>query len=221
MSADNYQDDFFGEEPKGGGNRPAGRLKGYRLIPHIKLPVEYVVMLSIGALILLVVAYAVGVERGKRIQVPAKRNAGEALIRERSEDESFDTDEGRINATSDIIADLTKAEKISDAGIVVDRDPYEGSRDKEGFAEVSSPVSAERGSGDISEYILQLASFKSKPAAEREIRNLKRKGIRANMEKKGDWYQVYAEGYATIDEAKKAKYDLSEDYEDCYIRKIE
>ena len=71
-----------------------------------------------------------------------------------------------------------------------------------------------------SAYAVQLASFKNERSAKKEIDMLKSKGIKASMTRKGEWYQVYASGYRTIDEAKRAKRDLIADYEDCYIRKM-
>ena len=69
-------------------------------------------------------------------------------------------------------------------------------------------------------YVVQLASFKNEDSANREVRKLNRRGVEASVARKGEWYQVFATGYDTIDEATKAKRDLGEYYVDCYIRRV-
>jgi len=74
---------------------------------------------------------------------------------------------------------------------------------------------------EVSSYTVQLASFKNKEAAISETYKLKDKGINAEYVRKGDWYQVYAEGFLTIEEARVAQQMLAQYYKDCFIRKME
>jgi hypothetical protein len=44
-------------------------------------------------------------------------------------------------------------------------------------------------------------------------------GFDVSFERKGSWYQVYAGGYGSMEEARKAKKELAKYYKDCYIRR--
>jgi len=68
----------------------------------------------------------------------------------------------------------------------------------------SSPE--ENGSSlEDSAYTVQLASFRNRDNAIDEVRKLKKRGVKADYTYKGGWFQVFAYGYATKQEALKAK----------------
>ncbi|MFQ5952061.1 MAG: SPOR domain-containing protein [Candidatus Omnitrophota bacterium] len=66
-----FKGDFFeGGYPEKRSIKPSflSKYSAQRFLPHVRVPTEYTVIIAIGILILMIVAYAVGVERGKRIQ---------------------------------------------------------------------------------------------------------------------------------------------------------
>lgn len=213
MEHTNFQNDFFGDRVSGkAGGRPhiLSRYSKQRFLPHVRVPIEYTIIGAIGVLILVIIAYAVGVERGKRIS-----------------GETFASSPGRVQAA----AETDKALDMSFSGTVEEEWPVPHEteeadlRERDGDSagrDVETAAGEEEvpGSGEAP-YIIQLASFKNRSSAEREIKKLERKGYEARSSKKGQWYQVYASGYRTIDEAKRAQRRLSEDYQDCYIRKLQ
>ena len=68
----NFRHDFFDDKISERKSRKPAFLSKYskhRLLPHLKIPMEHVIIIAIGILILLSIVYAIGVERGKRSQV--------------------------------------------------------------------------------------------------------------------------------------------------------
>jgi len=219
MIDDNYKNDFFGEELNHKGSEKSAKLKNYsgqRFLPYIRIPIEYVVIIAIGVLMLAIVSYAVGVERGKRLEggktVPFVSEESIAFDQQVNLDASIEisAEEGEIDTQEDVSPQEiieAETEELLTEGILegLPRAP-EAEEEEEQVVE--------------SIYIIQLAAFKSEDAAEEEKDELKDEGVIAEVSQSGDWYQVYAAGYQTITEAKQAQKKLIENYEDCYIKKV-
>ncbi|MBU0570767.1 MAG: SPOR domain-containing protein [Candidatus Omnitrophica bacterium] len=215
MTDDQFQDDFFNHASSGCGKR-LGFKAGYpvvRFMPHVRIPVEYVVVFGIAMLVLLVVAYAAGVESGKR-SVPEQRPADIVVIETMPEltKDAGSTDisgsggetpdeEGEEKAESDVTTDTLETKET--------RKPWELS--VLGEKAVAKP--------DEAAYTIQLAAFTEKENVEKETAKLKEAGNDAAYVKVGKWYQSYVKGYKTIGEARGAKEKFIEEYQDCYIRK--
>ena len=207
MADNNYQNDLFGDDLEGRRiSRPSilNRYYKQRVLPQVRVPVEYTVIVAIGVLVLIVIAYAVGVERGKRISAGAAGRASvEEIIAAEKKLESpviFAGDEEPVLFGGDAIEALDEEDIMNEGG--------EGGPESSGEDE------------DVSVYVIQLASFKNEDSARREVEKLNARGVKARVARKGEWYQVFATGYDTIDEAARAKRDLSEKYVDCYIRRV-
>ncbi|MEA3489320.1 MAG: SPOR domain-containing protein [Candidatus Omnitrophota bacterium] len=214
MFENNFQNDLFEgrfHEKKAVKPRILSRYSKQRFLPHIRVPIEYTVIGAILVLIFVIIAYAVGVERGKRLPVErTMRASGEMLLASDQEEipeavypEVLEGDLAGIHGEPGADEEfLEEAGELS----VTEKSPEAEEKEVSGIGGAA--------------YIVQLASFRNKRSAEREVKGLKRKGVKSGMAKKGDWYQVYAEGYCTVEEAIKAKEELNEDYADCYIRKV-
>ena len=211
MPYEDYKNDLFGGQDKQSKPKKKG-FSGQRFLPNIKIPLEYTVIAIVAVMLLVIIAYAIGVERGKRI-VGATGTV-------------FISDE-------DILSEDTLLE---DFDIELDEKDVVSLPEKS-YEEVSLDVSLERLSFEQNDsiqaekeetiesrttgiYTIQLASFKDVNAALGELRKLKDKGISAEYAQRGEWYQVYAIGYQSIDEAKNAQAELLSEYSDCFIRKI-
>ena len=175
-----FQHDFFGDHNREGDPRKLGFLSKYskhRLLPHLRVPIEYVVVAGIVMLVLVIIAYAIGVERGKRVQLG----------------------KGQDRA-------VTKTQVVVNKDVTVKPSVR---------PVVKSPAKV-----SVSNYMVQLASFRDLKMAKQEAEKLRKKGYSVSYKKSGTWYQIYAEGYRSMDDAEKAKKELAKYYKDCYIRKV-
>ena len=217
MAEKDYQNDFFGEEARGKNDRKPHILSRYsqqRFLPYIKIPIEYTVIIAIGVLVLMIISYAVGVERGKRIIVKSAMKV--------QADTAGASQEGlaeEVTAETDISGDVLPSDEetsleVSGAfqEIAEEVDPYEGAREEVIENEVYSYESPG--------YAVQLVSFKSERSANKEVNKLRSQGFEADFDKNDDWYRVYAGGYRTIGEARSARENFLSEYSDCYIRKL-
>ncbi len=212
MGDKNFKNDFFGddfEEKKGRKSRFLRRYPEQRFLSHIKIPIEYTVIIAIGVLVLVIIAYAVGVEKGKRYidkkpEKVAEKELSTVEIEEKTDiaylqQESVESKQGEKGVSEPEKAVITESAVLP----LVKSDSEEIAPDPDGYG-----------------YIIQLASFKKKASAKEEVRKLKNRGIEGDLAKKGNWYQVYAEGYRTKEEAQKDLRELLPDYKDCFIRKV-
>ena len=197
MENGNFEKDLFGGhafEKKKKGLDLLEKYSKQRLVPFIRIPLEYTVIIAIAVLVLVIISYAIGVEVGKRASVsPAVEEKEVTEIQELAEvipEEPALPVIAEERLEEDIIATETVEETIAKA------EPEE------------------------TVYVIQLASFKDETAARQEVDMLSRKGISAQFKESGNWYQVFATGYQTIEEAKADRWLLSEEYTDCYIRKV-
>ena len=210
MNAGNYKDDFFEARSRGekGGKPRSGDGFGYsgqRFLPYIKMPVEYSVIAAIGVLVLVIVAYAIGVENGKRVRPHEDLSIREKVIVAAQAPEEIVS----VNADADT------EEKYEDI-----QEPEAPEVPETVVAPVPVKTEKKVEIGGDKEYIVRLAAFKNRVSAQEMADKLKTEGIGANMERNGDWFQVYVGGYRTIDEVREAKQGFSESYSGCYIRRV-
>ncbi|MBU0682824.1 MAG: SPOR domain-containing protein [Candidatus Omnitrophota bacterium] len=227
MTDKDFQKDFFEEgvsylttvkKPR--------RIKRYsekRLLAYIRIPVEYIVILSIGVLVLLIISYAVGVKSGE-----TRMNA------------KFVVSEMPVIGQNEVLKEDLGAVQLLDSEPLVQKEPVKleepvtedvPGKIEENFDNTDNALilgeeivtTSEKASStrDGSVYIIQLASFKNEKSAQKEIHALEQMNLNVEVVKKGEWYQVSAVGYETIKEAKDAKEKLTETYTDCYIKRIE
>lgn len=90
-----------------------------------------------------------------------------------------------------------------------------GQGSKNTAAIVNEPPAATGG------YIVQLAAFKNKAPAEKELDRLRRDGYTAaDVKKSGEYFQLYVGGFAKRSEADRLKEKLKARYPDCYTRPL-
>jgi len=213
MSSEKFQYDLFGENFNSNNKtrpRRGGKYSKQRFLAYIRIPIEYSVIIVIGVLIVVIIAYAVGVEKGKRMfllctfaDAEHRNIPGPDVQREELPEKKKEV--------------LTKIpepahEEVAAKSVQEDKPEEPVDRKRERIEEEP---------GETKEYEVQLASFKKSGFADKEVAKLKTKGIKARSVKKGVWYRVSVAGYKTIEAAKAAKKELIEDYKDCYIRRIQ
>jgi hypothetical protein len=227
MQDNNFKEDLFGKGvPSGKSPRvPAfnGYVKQQRYLPYLKMPTEYAVILAISVIVLFTLSYAWGVKVGRSSATSSEvleiEIEGDRLLEE--PDPAPECQERQDIEVEDYIdqedenTDIIGSQLRGDAKEVEERvEREEPLAEKTNLREIEEPVSSGR-------YVIYLAAFKDQSRAEVLSLDLKDSGVDARVDKKSDWYQVYAAGYATITEADSAKTVLSKDFPDCYIRKLE
>lgn len=73
---------------------------------------------------------------------------------------------------------------------------------------------------EIKGYVIQVATYKKDPYAEKEALNLKKKGFSSFTKKSGDFIVVYVGSFQSKDEAQISLKKLKKHYSDCFIRKL-
>jgi len=106
----------------------------------------------------------------------------------------------------------------------VEVDPYEGLRQDHVVVpreeDTSTPEEAIPPPPPDTVYIIQLAAFSDEYRAIEETEKLSERGVYSRVVQRGNWYQVYASGYDTIEDARAARDRFKTMYPDCYIRKV-
>jgi len=237
----NYKDDFFGDQNYEGKPEddaaPAKPVKQGK-VAYVRVPIEYIIVVSIITLVVVIIAYAIGVEHGKN-QIGFSESSSEMkesdvnipdtkIMAEPKEasgassagnlpasgsstamsgpmmeyTETMKVPESKIDASQTVV---TQEEEMADLPII---------KVEEKKQELQS--AATTGTG---KYTVQLMSLKKEAPAKTEVEKLKKAGKNAAYSKKGEWYQVYLQGYRTAEEANKAKKEASGKYPDCYVRR--
>ena len=237
MTDNMYQNDFFGAEHEERKRLKMGALSDYakqRYLPYLKIPIEYTVIIAIGIMVFVIVAYAVGVKVGRSGRdAQTRTETGSVPVKIEYAEMSSDDPAVEATAKPGVVGTSagTGAYSYEVPGADVSGfDPYEGARNDyvgappgEGIPEVEeTPVPTEKPAPTVpdSVYVVQLAAFSDEAKASEAAKVLGGKGVEAHVSHKGSWYQVYASGYNTIETARKARTKFQEMYPDCYIRKV-
>jgi hypothetical protein len=220
MSDNNFQPDLFGGQYYDKDGQKPGLKRG--LMPYVRIPVEYTIIGGIIFLVLLVVFYAIGVERGKKIaqermvfqesakiEKPSFGSKPEAKPEKPAAGSLSESSTDDTGAAVDGLPDLPESAADLDETLKEDADIPGLPK------EVKSAVPVVGGA-----YAIQLASTKNAEAAKKEVDKLKAKGKNACVIPSGQWHQICIRGYQSMEEARKDKTVLSKDYPDCYVKKL-
>ena len=168
----------------------AGRKNfGRRFFAFIRIH-EKAISIIIILLIISLVSFSLGVEKGKKI---VKSNG----IRRIDKIQPTQTDTTKLAASADIIDN--QDQKIASA---------------------VKEVNTAREREDISKYTIQVASFKSKGYAQKEVARLAKRGMQATIVRKGNYVVVYVGDFSQKKEADVSLNQLKQTYRDCFIRRL-
>ncbi|MDD5633780.1 MAG: SPOR domain-containing protein [Candidatus Omnitrophica bacterium] len=242
MMDENYTNDLFGEQLPEGENGRKARLKGIpdqRFMPYIRIPMEYSIIIAIFVLILMIISFAAGVERGKAIV----RKEGSSQQEKTMGVDDFASQgkvvtEARTKMSGDNNTSAFKDTELDDASLDMELpDIFEEeekktderlkteaqAKEKEKTKKAAEGKTQEKAQGktviEKGVYSIQLASSKQKFDAENEVKKLKSKGLSAQIVKKGDWYQIEVTGYKTKEEASLALKKFADKYKGCFVKK--
>lgn len=213
MTANDFQNDFFDEQGRGPKERKSTFLPDQRYLPQVRVPIEYTVVIAIGMLIAIIVAYAVGVERGKRVAFDNPEGDGSRRAAMLEEEEKPLLDVAMVEKQA---AELMKKADAPPETVNIAAETIVDQSKTQPIAKAVAGAALATLQTDATAYTLQLASTKNEEYAKIEVEKLKSKGVVALISKKGDWYKIYVP-CSSQEEAEKAKKDLGGAYKDCLI----
>jgi len=167
----------------------------------ITLPLDTLVLLSVVIVLLLVIAFSLGVERGRKIaKVTEEEKISEpamlALAPETSP--SIKKEEGKEE-----FMEITLPPTKEDAKVI---------------QPISKLVEMRR--AEDKKYLIQVASYLTKKAAEQEAEKLKEKGHSVKIEQKGRYIVLFVGEFDSRQKAEDSMQILKQTYHDCFIRRL-
>lgn len=163
----------------------------------LNLSYENLLLFAIVFIMLLVVFFSLGVEKGKRVAVTHVKVEAYSRLHGLAEEERLADAEGKVTAPVIDKSDVPKVAKT-----------IETAEEKEG------DVSAKK-------YTVQVIAFKNAENAEKEMRRLKNEGYEAFIIPSKEWLQVCVGRYGNMEQSKADFEVLKKRYPSCYFRKIE
>ena len=156
------------------------RIMRKKLPPHFLFTLSYenVIISIIVLIMLIIVSFSLGIERGKKL---------------------LDS----------------RAPLRSDAVVVPA--PFRAETREPALEEIKRPSLKKK----TQPYTIQVATFKRKASAEKEMSRLRRLNYDSFFQAKGKFYLVFVGNYATRELAKKDLRELRKIYKDCFIKRVE
>lgn len=167
---------------------------------EIRLRLDTLILSSVVMILLLALAFSLGVERGKNT----------VLIL---------SDKHNSKATASEITSQTK-----EVIVIPEQNLPQTAESQPQNKPESEPAKPAVESAKVEsakkEYRIQVASYKQSDAAKREIQRLIEKGYKAYQNRSGDYIVVYVGDYSSITAAKDALQLLRAQYKDCLLKKL-
>jgi septal ring-binding cell division protein DamX len=157
----------------------------------IVIPVDTAILLIVVIILLFVIAFSWGMERGRRLTLGA-------LAKEAGSQE-----------------EKTKAEALKTKKIRETEEKKEEEKNSKDLQEKRSNAAAKT---EHKLYRIQVASFYKLSSANQEAKELKDKGYSVKIGKKGKYSVVYVGNFNDKKEAEKKLKKLKKDYQDCILR---
>lgn len=169
----------------------------------VSLPLDTFVLLLVVVVLLFVLAFSLGVERGRKI---ASHKIEDAFS---------------LETTSLAEENIAVKQESSQAKII---------EDSKEVVLIERPLAAaETASNSISkpvveqnskQYIIQVATYLKEDIALAEAKKLKTQGQEVSVSKKGNFSVLFSGGFENREEAQKAMQLLRKRYKDCFIRRL-
>jgi len=194
-SSNDWQPELFGqfEAP----SRPSWWARYWRSVPRflvLRVAYEDLLLTAIAAIMVLVVGFCLGVERGTRLVVALATPAAAHL--------------STVPAPAVIVPPLAPALPV--------RPPIVQPRPA---AAVAVPTKVADAPSD-SRYVVQVASFTARDQADAARSRLSQYGVQVSVVTKGKYHVLYASGFSTYAQATATADRLRPTYRDCFVRKL-
>ncbi len=195
MSKDNYsQSDLFMDSSGSGDNKSASRRS---MLSYIR-GYEKLIILILCVMVLSIVSFSLGVEKGKRLSVGSIIGQKTAI------------------SNIDIQGQEQGARGIKPVTIPADSNTVKPANEPAGIVAVKFDTKAQ-GSG---RYTIQVASFKTSSLAQKEAKELEKRGFSTIVSSKGKYVILCVGNFGDREEAKTTLSKLKKKYEDCFIRRL-
>jgi cell division septation protein DedD len=197
MKKDTIQQELFKEfeanEKKGKKTAPGSILPRNYVLMNISY--EQVIFISIGIIMLMVLLFSLGVERGRRVAAAPAVKTIEAAAHKKEQAEPAEAK-----------AEIPEETKAVPAVAESTRQPEKPQE------EVKAPAT--------SIFTVQLVAYKSKKSAQKELQVLNKKGYKPFIITGGGYYQICVGEYKSQGDAQKALKEISKKgYSESFIRK--
>lgn len=175
----------------------------YSILPKNYIPFnisyEQVVFITIGVIMLMVLLFSIGVEKGKRLSRPAQR--GQAA------QETADIEPIALEST-------LAPEPVAVEQVVVVQPPAPQAVEAAQEAPKRSKIVKQP-----THFTIQLIAYRSKKSAQQELERLGKKGYSPFIIVGGEYYQICVGKYRARSKAKEELLELKKAYRDSFIRK--
>ena len=156
------------------------------------LPLDKLILLSVALVLLFILSFSIGVERGKKIA-------------------SIDLKISKTDING--IEDISQA--LPPAKIEIKKVQESVELKEQAIQEAAKPEEK-----DIKRYNIQVASFYKEITANRAVKQLEAEGYPAFISKKGKFVVVYVGEFDNESKAKKILQSLKKQYKDCILRRL-
>jgi septal ring-binding cell division protein DamX len=161
---------------------------------------EQVVFTTIGVIMLMVLLFSLGVERGKRI----------------TQDEGKADLVATVKAGAEAVTLPEAAEAQPDDAVIAPE--AAAAEEKKAEKEIEKPPAAAKNAG-APHYTIQVIAYRSKKSAKKELMQLTKKGYKPFIVVGGGYYQICVGEYPSHTEAQADFDELKKEYKDGFIRK--
>ena len=161
----------------------------------LRLAHEDLILGVIGALMVVIVGFCLGVERGKQLVV-ARADSSPAAV------PAIASPAPLLAAPTVPVTPVIPAPRLI---------PPSASQ---------APTRTRVADASEDRYVVQVASFADRAEAEASRARLAKQGVGASVAAKGRYYVLFAGGFSTYAQATEAAGHLRDSYRDCFIRKL-
>jgi len=159
---------------------------------NISVSYEALIIVLIGLVLTISIIFSLGVERGRNLEFVKVSSKGEGMVAETKAEESR----------------TQPAEKP----VEVQKQPEVKPQEEQVEKAIPAPSEEEP-------FTIQVASFRTRALAEKELSRLENIGYSSDVFKKGKFFIVCVGNYSKKELAQQTLSDLRRVYADCYIRK--
>ncbi|MCK5306240.1 MAG: SPOR domain-containing protein [Candidatus Omnitrophica bacterium] len=196
-----YQSELFSEFPKG----RVKKAKAFKSVPKLKnilisISREKLVSLIIAVILLYVVIFSLGVEKGKRMSLPAAGKTDKLAV-------TAETEAVKKENSRKATIGLEEERQIESKAV----EEKQGEQMAAGAIEDKKPPAYKT-------YSLQLAAYAQLSRAEKEAEKLKKRGYTAFIDSNNKYHIVFVGNYKDKVKARKLRKKLSEEYKGCYVK---
>ncbi|MCK4518543.1 MAG: SPOR domain-containing protein [Candidatus Omnitrophica bacterium] len=196
-----YQPELFSEFPKG----RIKKAKAFKSMPKLKnitisISREKLVSLVIAVILLYVIIFSLGVEKGKSMSLSVTDKAS-----------------GSAAAAK---AEAVKKENSREVIIkrVKDRQIESKAAKDEQKEQIAAGAIKDKKPPAYKSYSLQLAAYAQLSRAEKEAEKLKKRGYTVFIDSNSKYHIVFVGNYRDKEKAQKLKKKLSKEYKGCYVK---